>query len=522
MAILTYENGIPNFLWIPDLLQHNADNPDLVITQGATFATVSVPTPSGQLFIQASGSGFEFVAPTGTGRFPVPVGGTVTGMTITLNGQLLLSFSNLSVDLQDVGHFMFGWEHRNQWRPGNGFDLMSLLLIGNDVIHGSAGNDDIVAGRNAGNDQIFGGAGFDFIKADAGNDTIDGGADRDTYSFIDTFFDATAFRGAMVNLATGQATDSWGGTDSIISIERVEGSRLADEIIGSAAREQFRGLKGRDTIDGGGGNDVVDYGRDAEFGGHRAVFVDLTRGFARDGWGARDTLIQIEEIFATAGNDTLIGNSADNWFVGRAGVDSFDGKRGRDGVEFWDDNVASGAVVNLSLASGQVQNDGFGNVETLVSIEDLYGTFLGDNLTGSRIANWIGGDDGADTINGGAGDDTLSGGGGTDRLTGGAGVDVFVFERAGSQSPWGDRITDFRSGTDKLAFQTEDFAGMGASPRFQNGTSAGSAGESWFYFDTGTKRLFWDADGLGGAAPIHVATLNGVASLTGADFEFWV
>jgi len=183
--------------------------------------------------------------------------------------------------------------------------------------------------------------------------------------------------------------------------------------------------------------------------------------------------------------------------------------------------VTAGAVVNLSRRTGQVQNDGFGNVETLVSIEDLYGTFRPDSLTGSRGANWIGGDGGNDTLNGGAGNDTLAGGGGSDRLIGGAGRDVFVFEDDGSGPPFGDMITDFVSGTDRLAFEVADFAGMDATLRFQNGSSAGGSGESWFYFNTSTRQLFWDTDGIGGAEAIRVATLNGVNALTAADFDLW-
>ena len=46
-------------------------------------------------------------------------------------------------------------------------------------------------------------------------------------------------------------------------------------------------------------------------------------------------------------------------------------------------------------------------------------------------------------------------------------------------------------------------------------------GESWLFFDTGTKRLFYDADGLGGAAPVLVATLPNLVSMASGDFVFW-
>lgn len=60
---------------------------------------------------------------------------------------------------------------------------------------------------------------------------------------------------------------------------------------------------------------------------------------------------------------------------------------------------------------------------------------------------------------------------------------------------------------------------MDKSVRFQMGTEAGGAGESWFFFDTVTDQLFWDADGIGGEAAVLVAVLERVNMLTAADFE---
>ncbi len=59
---------------------------------------------------------------------------------------------------------------------------------GDDTIFGSNSDhgDDIIGGRNTGNDLIYGGGGRDYIKADAGNDTIFGGDDRDTYSLTES------------------------------------------------------------------------------------------------------------------------------------------------------------------------------------------------------------------------------------------------------------------------------------------------------------------------------------------------
>lgn len=523
MAVVTIENAAnTNDYYLPDLFEFDTSDPNLNVDPvvSETRVEVSVQRGPGLVTIAAIGTGFTFYEDPVEGGGP-PVSGVVNTMTLSVNGVLWMTITGLTVELTDLDHFMFGWENRGEYRPGNGFDLFSLLLAGNDTINGSDFDDDLVGGRNTGNDMIYAGAGYDFIKADAGNDTIFGGDDGDMYSFSETYWDGTAYRGANVNLATGRVLDSWGGVDTVSGIERVEGSRMSDRFTGSDGDEQFTGLRGNDTINGGGGEDVVRYDRDARWGGTLAVNVNLTTGLATDGWGGTDRLLGIENVWGSASSDTIVGNSQDNIFRGFDGADSINGGAGRDTVDFWDDEVFNGVNVNLSFATEQVQNDGFGNRETLVSIENLWGTFLADSLTGNGFANELYGDSGNDVLSGGGGNDTLVGGVGVDTLTGGTAADVFVFDSWDGGNPFGDRITDFQTGVDSLAFATGDFAGMDTTLRFRNGTSAGGTGESWFFFNTATDRLFWDRDGAGGAAAVLVATLVGVDSLTAADFDLF-
>lgn len=523
MAVVTIENAAnSDDYYLPDLFEFDLDDPFLEadISVSDTSVELTALRDPGLLTIRATGTGFTFFEDPVEGGGP-PVAGMVNTITLSVEGVVWMTITGLSVELTDLDHFMFGWTNRGEYRPGNGFDLFSLFLAGNDTIYGSDFDDDIIGGRNTGNDLIYAGGGSDFIKADAGHDTISGGDGRDTFSFIETFWDGTAHRGANVNLATGRVLDSWGGTDTISGIERVEGSRMADRFTGSDADEQFTGLRGNDTINGGGGDDLVRYDRDARWGGMMGVNVNLATGFATDGWGNTDRLLNIESVLGSGSSDTIVGNSQDNWIIGGDGVDVINGGLGRDTLEFWDDEVFNGAVVNLSLSTQQVQNDGFGNMETLVGIENLFGTFLGDTLTGNGFANDLYGDGGNDSLSGGGGNDTLNGGVGVDTLTGGTGSDVFVFDSWDGGNPFGDRISDFRSGTDTLAFAFDDFAGMDGTLRFRNGTSAGGTGESWFFFNTATDRLFWDRDGAGGAAAVLVATLVGVDSLTAADFDLY-
>lgn len=524
MAVVTFNNAANSSdYYLPDLFEFNQQDPNLQydIVSSATRVTVTAARTPGVVTIVANGTGFTYRDEGVDNSGGPPLTGVVTSITLSVGGVEWMSMSGLSVELTDLDHFMFGWTRNGFYRSGDGYDLFSLFLAGNDTINGSDFGDDIIGGRNTGNDLINAGGGFDFIKADAGNDTIFGGADRDIYSLSESHYDGAAYRGANVNLQTGVATDSWGGTDTLNSIENLEGSRMADRFVGSGEREQFAGLRGNDTIDGGAGVDTVRYDRDEGWGGTRAVNVNLAAGTATDGWGNTDRLLNIEVVWGTRGNDTLVGNALDNEFSGGDGVDVVRGAAGRDVLDFYWDNVESGAIVELNRSTGQVRNDGFGNIETLAGIEDLFGTFLNDRFVGNDVANRLYGDAGNDTLSGGAGDDELIGEAGVDRLTGGAGRDTFLFQSPDGLASFGDTITDFVSGTDLLAFDTADFDGMDATLRFRNGTSAGSAGESWFFFNTATDRLFWDRDGAGGAAAVVVATLVGVNSLTTADIDLF-
>jgi len=61
---------------------------------------------------------------------------------------------------------------------------------------------------------------------------------------------------------------------------------------------------------------------------------------------------------------------------------------------------------------------------------------------------------GVESISGGEGADVINGGAGIDTMTGGAGADIFVFDSTDLDTTAGavtDEITDFVSGTDKIA-----------------------------------------------------------------------
>lgn len=194
----------------------------------------------------------------------------------------------------------------------------------NDVIQGGNTNHDDWEGYRGGrgNDQMHGGSGYDELRyhQDYGS-------------------------GITVNFATGTAIDPYGDTDTFSGMEAVRGTRLDDTFYGDANASfvSFRGLAGSDSLQGaeynadtGTGWDRADYSRDAQEVdkegnyGTAAVLVDLAANSATDGYGDTDTLINIDQVRGTSGNDQIFGNDGKNQLEGRSGDDTLKGRGGDD------------------------------------------------------------------------------------------------------------------------------------------------------------------------------------------------
>jgi Ca2+-binding RTX toxin-like protein len=132
-------------------------------------------------------------------------------------------------------------------------------------------------------------------------------------------------------------------------------------------------------------------------------------------------------LAGTGGADVMKGYGGDDTLKGGGGADLLDGGDGIDTALYADST--SGVAVDLGTGRGQY---GTAEGDTLIGIENLYGSSYGDLLSGTDGANelrGLDGDDqlvaraGADLLDGGYGDDLLAGGSGGDNLIGGAGFD---------------------------------------------------------------------------------------------------
>ena len=313
-----------------------------------------------------------------------------------------------------------------------------------DFDNSTATEDDTLLGT-AGKDNLFGGIGDDYFVNSHGNDSYHGGDGYDQVSFNNDPGGVTA------SLATGTATDGWGNTDKLVSIEMLRGSAYADALTGDGGRNIIRGLAGNDTLDGGAGRDEVRYDRDSHYGGTDGVTVNLKTGSAIDGFGDSDTLTGFRDVRGTDYNDDLTGSNAVNKVQAGAGADTIHGLGGNDQLlgENGNDRVFGGAGADMLLGGrGNDKLDGGGGNDTIggeagndklfgkagadrldgaAGNDQIHGGRGNDRLLGDNGADKLFGEAGNDTIYGGAGADTLNGGAGNDKLYGGAQADRFDF-----------------------------------------------------------------------------------------------
>ena len=144
-----------------------------------------------------------------------------------------------------------------------------------------------------------------------------------------------------LNGFTGEDTMNGGGAgDTMFGGEgddNMDGDGGADGLLGGADNDKLRGDGGKDFLNGGAGKDTAYYSEKAA-----AVVVTLHGSQATGvfvGGRLEDTIKNIERVVGGDGDDTLIGDSANNIFYGNGGNDRLllgkggDAARGGDGQD---------------------------------------------------------------------------------------------------------------------------------------------------------------------------------------------
>jgi Ca2+-binding RTX toxin-like protein len=470
MAVFTYGDDLPPFASVHEL--YDLDSLEL-IDEGATQAIFEDENGYQIILI---GAGFTYSS-------GVMTGGTVTGLNFLddVGGDLLsVTGTNFSV-LELIAQFE---DQPDLW------EFLKLLTSGNDTFHGNENGTVISLSEDHGDDEVFCGDGGSYVGGSKGNDNLHGGADWDTLSFEETYWRNDATLGIILNAAKGTVRDSWGDKDTFDGFEEYGGSKFKDLMTGSKRNEAFMGLQGKDTIDGGKGSDEIRYHNDDRYEGDGGINANLAKGVVVDGFGDKDTVSNVEGIVGTNEADKFVGSKANNFFIGLDGVDSYDGGKGEDIARFfyWNDIGQGGIIVDMTLATGQVINDGFGNTETMKRIEGIDGSQFDDDIKLGKANGWIYAD---------AGDDRLEAGTGQQWFSGGDGQDTFVF---GALNTLGnkdtrDQIDDFNQGQgDQI-----DLSGIGGLFFGGEGAFSGEEGEIRYTIADEKTIIAIDTDGNGKA-----------------------
>jgi Ca2+-binding RTX toxin-like protein len=329
----------------------------------------------------------------------------------------------------------------------------TLLDIEN--LNGSSYDDTLIG--NGENNELAGGDGNDTLNGGGGDDILDGGGGTDIASY------AGAPDGIFATLfgPNPGASDGAGGHDTLINIESIRGSSFDDIIGGDDNDNQLYGRAGDDWLLGGIGNDTLDGGGGGTdtvgYGDAPGVTVSLAVRGPQDTVSAgMDTLIDIENLSGSGGDDTLTGDNGNNF---------------------------------------------------------LYGDFGNDVLKAGRGNDQLAGGAGNDLLNGGAGNDSLQGDGGSDLFR----FDTALSATTNIDDIVDYSVVDDTIVLENAIFSAFTATGIMAASAFYAGTEAHASSDRIIY-DKTTGGLFYDSNGSAAGGSVQVANLSANLSLTYKDF----
>jgi Ca2+-binding RTX toxin-like protein len=366
---------------------------------------------------------------------------------------------------------------------------------------------------------LTGNAGNNTLDGAAGADTMAGGAGNDVYVVDDSgdvVIEAAAGGNDMVQAWASHVLAANVESLRLMGTTDLEGTgnTLANTLFGNAGKNILDGGAGADTMTGGAGDDtyIVDHAGDRVVetagGGSDTVRSSITYTLS----GGIETLILTGSAAVggkgNAENNVLIGNGANNGLDGGAGVDTMIGGDGNDiyVVENAGDVVIELANGGTDAVRAWIDYTLTDNVETLT----LYGTADID-ATGNALANALTGNSGRNVLDGGLGADVLIGASGDSfRFSTGLGADNV------------DRIARFEHTANMIELDHTIFATLGIGTldagAFNTGAVSTQADDR-ILFHASSQTLYYDADGVGGAAAIKFASIGVlVGTLDHTDF----
>jgi len=230
---------------------------------------------------------------------------------------------------------------------------------GDDTITGGA-LDDILSG-NSGQDSLAGGAGADVLLGGMDNDKLTGGAGADILVGGDGTDIAAYDTAVTASLANPASNTGDAAGDSYDGIEGLQGSALADTLVGNFSENDLQGGQGNDLLQAGGGDDTYTFvrgdGVDTIFdaaGSGETVVVDAS-GVLQSGYVATVRMVdrvglnnQFERIVTHAASGEIVYRKEYDSLIGD-GLDGGQVPTGFDPAAWANGYAPTGAGQNVSL-----------------------------------------------------------------------------------------------------------------------------------------------------------------------------
>ncbi len=284
-----------------------------------------------------------------------------------------------------------------------------LVVLGGDgTSSGVVFTDNEITGTAGGLNDLGQQQGNTLVTIDAANSTISG---NDFTGFTNRYATQLRVREENTTITDNHFSNDNGGnlgTETSFANDETPGPISGNTVTYGDGDDLVIATAGNDTMDGGAGTDTLVMAN----AGSGGAFVSLASGVAFSTATGFDTILNVENVSGSSGDDALIGDAGDNVFYATAGNDTIDGGDGSD--TFDASAIASATTVNLD--TGAVSG---GATASLTSIENASTGDGADIVTGST---------GDNVIATGAGDDIIDvSSGGNNTVDGGDGLDQVIF-----------------------------------------------------------------------------------------------
>lgn len=331
----------------------------------------------------------------------------VVAGTVVIAAPAVAGTTAVIVSSAAVGFLLSGWISSNRISLVPRVEDASQATQAVSILGYSTTGDYLIS--SSFNDTIQGFGGSDYIKNIGGSDKVFGGSGQDTIDYSQSE--------SPVSIVYLQSSDAdfqishGNGTDTVTSVEHFTLTNGDDTVLISPDTPE--GL----FFEAGSGSDTL-YLDTLDGDPPSGARVHLTAGEVTYGYGATQFGISgVENVYATRGDDTIFGSTADSLFVLETGDDTVTAGNGNDTVyaDFSDeDSLDGGSGFDIFVDTGSASHI------TAQSLKNFEAVSLGEGADTIDTANPM-------IISGGGGDDLI-------RVSSGRSAPTIVWGGAGSDT----------------------------------------------------------------------------------------